>query len=677
MITFHLHPIVDGRCGCGNPACTDIGKHPSEKWGKDKLPADRPELTPTANAGVGIATGERSGCFVVDLDVKDDKDGVSELSKLGEVPKTYTVATPTGGFHLYFQHPGFKVRNSGPNSNPIGPGIDIRGDGGYVVAPGSPHKNGGVYTIACEAPIAQAPSWLLGHPKLRHTNDTQPSEPVADVEKRLVDVPKAWRISKAKDWLEKQPPAIEHHGGDGFTFKLVTQAVHEWGLTDEAMVAEAFDEWNARCEPPWVGEKWSHKIDSALNHSTLKFDTDTVRTRYTVESLKPKPASEDTHPPENCIRTPGGLIVRTGGWDDVLPPPTYVLEPLLVAGSVSLFVAHGNSLKSMSSISIAISVALGRPWLQRFVTKQGPTLIVDFERNEYEIRRRIRLLKAQGLKNFMYISQPASRADEPKFWDDIETLHPSLVVIDSLAASALGVDENERGAALPLSLAAKFAHKTGCSALFIHHARKGGNGDKRETVRGSTAIFAAVDSVYQFEPLEAPDGVKRMRVACIKMNLGREPAPFAIELTDEDGLTLYEEPAAEAGRNADTSEDVQAAIRLALSDGPVAGVNTLARKVGKQTKVVSEGLKLMLEKRHVRKSGDGYELDDEDKRTGRILEFVQLHGHEARYNSDKRLAEAAEVRAADVKKLRLAHVIERAVGPDSGGFVPGSNWPEI
>ncbi len=107
-----------------------------------------------AEPNYGIVTGETSAIFVVDLDRHGHEadesgveDGLVTLATLenehDEIPPTLTVRTPSGGFHLYFQYPEGGVRNS---ARRIGPGIDVRGDGGYVVGPGS-IVDGRRYTI--------------------------------------------------------------------------------------------------------------------------------------------------------------------------------------------------------------------------------------------------------------------------------------------------------------------------------------------------------------------------------------------------------------------------------------------------------------------------------------------------------------------------------------------------
>lgn len=136
-------------CGCMEPTCTNAGKHPSAKW-RDLLPGQKMGI-PDGH-GIGLATGARSGIVVIDLDYKPSKgiNGLESLAALlGDVPPTLTVLTPSGGYHLYFRHPGFTIKNS---ASELGPGIDVRGDGGYVVLPDSEHDNGGRYSFLGEPP---------------------------------------------------------------------------------------------------------------------------------------------------------------------------------------------------------------------------------------------------------------------------------------------------------------------------------------------------------------------------------------------------------------------------------------------------------------------------------------------------------------------------------------------
>src|SRR5512139_2609821 len=84
--------------------------------------------------GIGIVTGRTSGIFVTEIDTKEDHgvDGIASLHALqiqyGELPVTLTAESPSGSRHYYWKYPdNITIKNS---ASRIGPGIDVRGDGG-------------------------------------------------------------------------------------------------------------------------------------------------------------------------------------------------------------------------------------------------------------------------------------------------------------------------------------------------------------------------------------------------------------------------------------------------------------------------------------------------------------------------------------------------------------------
>jgi len=116
------------------------------------------------DANVGIVTGRVSGLVVVDIDPRHD--GLASIERArdehGPLPHTVEAETGGGGHHLYFAHPGM------PLANRVGilPGIDLRADGGCVVAPPSLHPSGRRYRWAAgsrpdDLPLAMLPRWLL------------------------------------------------------------------------------------------------------------------------------------------------------------------------------------------------------------------------------------------------------------------------------------------------------------------------------------------------------------------------------------------------------------------------------------------------------------------------------------------------------------------------------------
>jgi hypothetical protein len=112
----------------------------------------------TPGGMLAIRTGALSGVVVVDIDPQNGGD-VLPLIERGLTPPTAYVPTGGGGLHLYYGHPGTPVPNS---AGRLGLGIDVRGDGGYAVAPPSIHpKTGRPYVWARRRPIEEMPSPLV------------------------------------------------------------------------------------------------------------------------------------------------------------------------------------------------------------------------------------------------------------------------------------------------------------------------------------------------------------------------------------------------------------------------------------------------------------------------------------------------------------------------------------
>lgn len=107
------------------------------KYQKERPSEDQVREWFAIDRNIAIATGNVSGLVVIDVDC--NKGGNAQLY-LDKFP-TKMIAKTGKGYHLYYQYPGFHV----DNRIGIYPGVDVRGDGGYVVAPPSIHPDGSVY----------------------------------------------------------------------------------------------------------------------------------------------------------------------------------------------------------------------------------------------------------------------------------------------------------------------------------------------------------------------------------------------------------------------------------------------------------------------------------------------------------------------------------------------------
>ena len=144
--------------------CEVNGKKPITTHGFQDASTD-PEViqtwwTATPEANIGCAMGDISGIVLLDIDMKGGKDGISALAELeqihGKLPETLTARTPSGGLHYFFKYKeGYK--NS---TEKLGTGIDTKGNGGYVIAPGST-IDGVDYEIINRVAPADCPEWIV------------------------------------------------------------------------------------------------------------------------------------------------------------------------------------------------------------------------------------------------------------------------------------------------------------------------------------------------------------------------------------------------------------------------------------------------------------------------------------------------------------------------------------
>lgn len=177
-----LHGIRNGKCTCSNGSdCGRPGKHPRTPNGVNDATMDERVITrwwdkwPDAN--IGVATGKASKLLVLDVDGSQGQASLLALERQHKpLPKTVTVVTGNGR-HIYFAIEDLATTS---RAGALGPNLDHRGDGGYVVAAGSAHISGVRYRYDSglgpkQVEIATAPSWLM---KLVRARSKEAADPI-------------------------------------------------------------------------------------------------------------------------------------------------------------------------------------------------------------------------------------------------------------------------------------------------------------------------------------------------------------------------------------------------------------------------------------------------------------------------------------------------------------------
>lgn len=228
-----LHNPKQGKCSCRKENCSSPGKHPRTAHGLKDGSKDAEQIRrwwekwPEAN--LGILTGQENGLLVLDVDGEDGKASLKALTDAnGSLPKTLRVKTgrkgsdgKRKGCHYYFRAPvEVLIRNS---AGALGKGLDIRAEGGYVVAPPSLHPSGLHYEwLAPEQRLADVPSWLLAK-----MAEAKPAPAVLTAQGEVIP-----------------------EGGRNAALASLGGAKRRRGMAVETIEADLLKENEARCKPP-------------------------------------------------------------------------------------------------------------------------------------------------------------------------------------------------------------------------------------------------------------------------------------------------------------------------------------------------------------------------------------------------------------------------------------------
>jgi hypothetical protein len=216
-----LYGVDDrGACRCARPDCSSPGKHPLTPHGLKEASRDplilRDWWELWADANVAVVTGAISSVIVLDV---DGEPGALTLGSLPALPASWHSRTGRGEHH-WFRHPGGLV----PNAVRLRPGLDFRGDGGYVVVPPSRHVTGRPYEWIVgpdDATLADPPSWLLD----------------------LVQAPRPLEETTT-------PASVIPEGARNETLYRLARSLKAKGLSRPAISAALHAENEARCMPP-------------------------------------------------------------------------------------------------------------------------------------------------------------------------------------------------------------------------------------------------------------------------------------------------------------------------------------------------------------------------------------------------------------------------------------------
>lgn len=488
-------------------------------------------------AMIGIPTGEASGFFVLDLDCKNGAQGLEWLAAHeARLPQTRRHRTRSGGIHLLFAMPaGRTIRNS---ASKVGPGVDVRGTGGYIIAPPSDG-----YDVVDVSSIAPAPLWLLdlidppalqaqpiaprpvSHSNhsvnsLRNSNEGTPYGLAAleDATTLILSAPDGAKF----DTLNRQAFGIGQLVGAG----ELTQG------PAIAALRSALEGIRHRCEDFAHAEKGLRVAFEQGMAQPRQAPAPRLMRRIVEEYRddRPEPPPRDAapdhwsmepdpEPPQIEVERVAPDAPVTGlqlvYFQDLEPALTGddFVEGVLIRAAMSVIYGPSNCGKTFFASDLALHIALGKPWWGREVT-QGGVIYCALE-GAFGIRNRV----AAWAKHYGVEGAPIPFAIIPVALD---MLNPeadtsrliaaiqeaaakmgqpvALVVMDTLSRAMAGGNENapEDMGALVMN-SDRIRQATGAHVAWIHHSGK----DQAQGARGHSLLRAATDTEIEISRPDA------------------------------------------------------------------------------------------------------------------------------------------------------------------------------
>lgn len=535
---FPIHGIVDGKCTCGDPTCTNQGKHPATGAGGLNLATkDIEKLKELWNArphlNVGIATGETSGVFVIDIDGPQGEKDLEYLEKThGKLPDTLQQKTGKGR-HLFFKHPHQKIKT---RTKVIGDKIDVRGDGGYVAGPGSNHISGNRYEwVNPLVDILPAPQWLIDivtkdkEIPLAIVQPTLPAQGLPPISRGLPSLSsERWSDTQIADMLQYIS------ADDRDTWIFVGMA-----LQNDNYSFSLWDQWSAKSPKYKTGEtqaKWhgftpgKGKSFGTVVHYARAAGWAPQSTQSTVQPTVPVTVVPAVIPKDHLQPK-----IKATSINDIdltnIPPREFLYHNIAARKYATMIVAPPGAGKSIFTLHMAISAAAGRQWGSWGTANNQPIRVWVYNNEEGidELRRRIKgIMQEMGVTKEMlggrlFIDSGENRPIEvAKNGDGNTVIHTpdfhalkqevidrqiDMLIVDPFAET-YSVAENDNDQIKQVArMYRDIAVEANCAVVLVHHTRKGmtGQAGNADMARGGSAQIGVVRRAFTLSSMDEDD----------------------------------------------------------------------------------------------------------------------------------------------------------------------------
>lgn len=385
---------------------------------------------------VGVRTGD--GLVVIDIDNKNDKNGYKSIEPfLKEFPPTRIVRTVNDGWHMYYL-----VNRSISCKVNLYEGIDIRGEGGYVVGIGS-SIDGKTYTISYHERIAEANEavykFLEGQ----------------KVQEKLITVTNSINEGQRNDYLFKMACSLQHKG-----------------FSDNAIKVCLIEENQNKCNPPLAENEVIQILKSSLKYEKGIID------------IKEKSKSEGSY-----------TVSQLLSLEEIDEPD--IVEDMISIG-LTLLGAPQKSGKTFFGLQLADAIATGNNFLGKKVQK-GTALYLAFEDKKNKIRARLKTMKVEMKDNFIVdILKPNPNYDvENRIKEELaRNSNLKIVIIDTFAKIRKSKDRDYESEYAEATLYHELAYKYHIAIVLVTHVKKEiDTNHPFDSIYGSRGLTAGSDSI--------------------------------------------------------------------------------------------------------------------------------------------------------------------------------------
>jgi RecA-family ATPase len=324
---------------------------------------------PDANIGIALSKDD----IVVDIDPRNGGASTrTVLELIDDFPDTTTVKTAGGGEHRFYVLPhGVRVKNA---AGALGPGVDIKTVGGYVVAAGST-INGNSYDWLDDREAATCPQWIIDrcHAPRAKTKSALSGKPVVEEDEIT--------LSLCDDYLARRAPEASE-GNRNNTAVVVANRFYDFGATRATCYLKSI-EWNYdKCHPP-LDEEEIESVVASTEHNR----DNPIGCRHPLAS-----GFEAIEAPSILsARSPAAPLkwLDMSNWDNErVPERQWAIKDCVPLKQAGLFSGEGGTGKSILELTKNVAHVIGQPWLG-LTPERGPAIYVGAEDDKDEIHIRL------------------------------------------------------------------------------------------------------------------------------------------------------------------------------------------------------------------------------------------------------------------------------------------------